>query len=360
MIGAGKIGGVFCSTMLSTRKYLVRLQVVLWAFSALLFYMKFKALPFYPAVYILAITVTSFSIFAAIVYGYMFLYNRFYQTKGLLSFILVVFLFFWALVFSKIFIENRFVSQLTSVHFRLFYSDQVLVSKVHFANAFSNCFFALITGILFKSFTESLALRERQAEIQKKHLETELNQLKAQVQPHFLFNSLNNLYYDTYKTLPAVAERIAMLSDIMRYFMEESPKELVPIATEVDFVEDFIRLEGVRFPYPIDVQIEKEVNPELMVPPMLLIPLVENTFKHGVKNDGEATSIEIRLRHHNNRLSFTTKNKIYSKKEMRREGVGLKNLRDRLTLLYGKNYVLKTQEEDGYFLAELTIPAHEN
>lgn len=346
--------------MLSTRKYLVRLQAVLWAFSALLFYAKFKALPRYPGIYILAITITSFAIFASIVYGYTFLYNCLYKKLSRISFVAVVFVFFWAIVFLKIFIENRFVSQLTNVHFRLFYSAHVPIAKVHFANAFSNCFFALIIGILFKSFMESLALRERQAEIQKKHLETELNQLKAQVQPHFLFNSLNNLYYDTYKTLPAVAERMAMLSDIMRYFMEESPKEQVPISTELEFVEDFIRLEGVRFPYPIDIKLEKNVAPDLMVPPMLLIPLVENTFKHGLKNDGERSSIEISLRHHDNRLHVTTRNKCYPKKETERGGVGLQNLKERLHLLYGKNYVLHTQKADGYFLAELTIPLHEN
>lgn len=347
--------------MLSTRKYLLRLQVVLWTFSALLFYMKYKMLPMYPGIYILAITVNSFAAFAAIIYGYVQLYNTLFHKIKSVYFILLVFVFFFSIVFLKIFIENNFISQLTHIHFRLFYSDREVIAKVHFANAFSSCFFALITGILFKSFMESLTLRERQAEIQKKHLETELNQLKAQVQPHFLFNSLNNLYYDTYKVLPSVAERMAMLSDIMRYFMEESPKEQVPISTELEFVEDFIRLEGVRFHYPIHIEIDKDINMNLMVPPMLLIPLVENAFKHGVKNDGEASNIEIKLRHKENRLTFTTKNKCYKTwMERGRNGVGLKNLRDRLTLLYSHNYRLKTEEQNGCFLAELTIPVYEN
>jgi LytS/YehU family sensor histidine kinase len=154
---------------------------------------------------------------------------------------------------------------------------------------------------------------------------------------------------------------MARLSDIMRYFMEESPKEQVPIATELELVEDFIRLEQVRFHFPIEVDIDKAIRMDLMVPPMLLLPLVENVFKHGIKFDAQGSSIEIRLRHQDNHLTFTTKNKCYKKLlETGRDGVGLKNLRERLTLLYQNNYCLQAQEVNGNFVAELTIPAHEN
>jgi LytS/YehU family sensor histidine kinase len=95
------------------------------------------------------------------------------------------------------------------------------------------------------------------------------------VQPRFLFNTFNNLYYDTYKTLPSVAERMVMLSDIMRYFMEESPKERVPLSTEIEFIKDIVRLEQVRVSCPVNIIIDENIDTKLLVPPMLLIPLVE-------------------------------------------------------------------------------------
>jgi LytS/YehU family sensor histidine kinase len=230
---------------------------------------------------------------------------------------------------------------------------------VHFANNFGSCFFALITGALFKSFTESLSLREKQAEIQKKHLETELNILKAQVQPHFLFNTFNNLYYDTYKTLPSVAERMVMLSDIMRYFMEESPKERVPLSTEIEFVKDIVRLEQIRVSCPVNIMIDENIDTKLLVPPMLLIPLVENVFKHGVKSNGKDNTIDIKIMYEKNKLNFYTKNKSNTTNSIR-EGIGLQNLRERLALLFKDEFTLKAFQQDAYFIVMLTIPVYEN
>jgi LytS/YehU family sensor histidine kinase len=251
-------------------------------------------------------------------------------------------------------------------HSRLFWTDPAdptegAISKVHFANAFSSCFFVLMIAILFKSFIESVKLRAKQAEVQKKQMEAELNQLKAHVQPHFLFNSLNNLYYDIYKTLPQVANRIEMLSDMMRYFMEESPKTAVPLYTELEFVESYIALERVRIHFPVQIHIQKEIDTSLLVPPMLLIPLVENAFKYGVKGGDADSVIHLQLEQEEGKICFSTKNKVYGKKEQdSREGTGLKNLRERLALLYNGNFTLETIQENQYFVAQLKIPVYEN
>ncbi|HEX8278706.1 MAG TPA: sensor histidine kinase, partial [Segetibacter sp.] len=266
------------------------LQVFLWIFSAILFYLRYK-MPGYTALYIGALTVTSFAIYALIIYGYIYLYNKLYKNLRLWLFAAIIFFAFTGTVFLKILIENKYVGAVSIAHSRLFWSDPVetVITKVHFANAFSGCFFVLLIAILLTSFIESVKLRARQAEVQKKQMEAELNQLKAHVQPHFLFNSLNNLYYDIYKTLPHVANRIEMLSDMMRYFMEESPKTLVPISTELEFVESYIALEKIRFHSTVHIDVKKNIDSNLMLPPMLLIPLVENAFKYGVKNsDGES------------------------------------------------------------------------
>jgi len=335
------------------------MQVVIWVFSFILFYLKYSTLPLYYASYIFALTVHSFVFFAVIVYGYMYLYNKLFYRVIRIKFISIVGFLFIGLVLIKIYLENTFSSKLTEVYLRSFYSGDGFISFVHFANNFGSCFFALITGALFKSFTESLYLREKQAEIQKKHLQTELNILKAQVQPHFLFNSFNNLYYDTYKTLPLVAERLVMLSDIMRYFMEESPKERVPLSTEIEFVKDIVRLEQVRISCPVTIIIDENIDTKLLVPPMLLIPLVENVFKHGVKSNEKDNTIDIKIMHEKNKLNFYTKNKLNTKSSIR-EGIGLQNLRERLTLLFKDEFTLNAFQQEEYFIVMLTIPVYEN
>jgi LytS/YehU family sensor histidine kinase len=135
----------------------------------------------------------------------------------------------------------------------------------------------------------------------------------------------------------------------------------VPISTELEFIEDYIKLEQIRFHFPINIEIDKSINNNLMIPPMLLIPLVENTFKHGLKNDSEASKIEIKLSYENNKFRFRTKNKLYKNNDVNeRTGTGLKNLGERLLLLYKDDFVLDLSRQDENFIAELIIPAHEN
>lgn len=341
-------------------KNLLILQAAIWLFSAVLFYLQHR-IPAYPAIYVFTITINAFIFFAIIFYGYVWLYRNWYPRMKKVPFILTVFGFLSLVVVLRITLENTVVAQTTpNIFFRLFYSAEALVTYVHLANAFSSCFFVLLASVMYTSFTEAISLRARQAEIRKQHMEAELNGLKAQVQPHFFFNSLNNLYYDTYKTLPNVAERIAMLSDIMRYFMEESPKTYVPLSTELEFIRDFIQLEQVRIPYPVTVRIDDDIDHKLMLPPMLLIPLVENAFKHGLSASGGCT-IEISLRQEEDRIRFSTRNrKVERKDKSERQGTGLRNLKDRLNLLYEDDYRLDTRIEDQNYIAELIIPVYEN
>jgi len=343
--------------MESSSTRLVRLQAALWIFSALLFYLRHK-IPAYPTLYVVTITLNSFTHFILIFYGYLWLYRRHYQRMRRPVFILVVTGLMAVIVAMKITLENTLVARTThKIFFRLFYSDKVLVTPVHLFNALSACFFVLLTAILYSYFRESLLLKARQAEIGRQHMEAELNGLKAQVQPHFLFNSLNNLYYDTYKAVPPVAERIAMLSDIMRYFMEESPKAVVPLQTELEFLNDFIQLEKVRHSYPITIEMDVRADPRLLLPPMLLIPLVENTFKHGLSEKDQACCIRIAIIQEKRVLRVTTVNRhIPAREAAGRQGRGLQNLQERLHLLFGPVFGLRTRRENGNFIAELIIP----
>ena len=122
----------------------------------------------------------------------------------------------------------------------------------------------------------------------------ELNLLKSQVQPHFLFNTLNNIYYEAFREAPRTALLIGRLSDIMRYFVDESPKEKVTLATEIKFLENYIALEEIRIRHGVKVTFEQRYEGNPVIPPMLLMTFVENIFKHGIDRSAPATPLPFR------------------------------------------------------------------
>jgi LytS/YehU family sensor histidine kinase len=146
----------------------------------------------------------------------------------------------------------------------------------------------------------------------------------------------------------------------MRYFIEENSKDYVSLESELKFIDSYIQLEKIRFHSSIAVIIDKKVNRNISIPPMLLIPLVENIFKHGISNNGHLNEIEICINFENSRLYFMAKNTIHQSAGNTRTGTGLNNLRERLVLLYKDAFALQVRNNDQYFIAELSIPIYEN
>lgn len=339
--------------MLSSKNNLVVLQVAVWLLSVALFYVYLKQrLVNYSVAYVVSVTLTSFVSFAAIIYGYVFLYNRlYYRKRRVMLIFLSVLILFIVVAGLRMYIEATVITRYTKQTSIFFYG------KVHWSYTLISCFFALIVGMLLKAFAESVKLKTRQAEIQQKQLETELKQLKAHVQPHFLFNSLNNLYFDTYTILPGVADRIARLSDIMRYFIEETPRETVQLSTETTFIESYIELEKVRLHTPLEINMDVTADLNTRVPPMLLIPLVENVFKHGIQNNGQQNKVFIKLHQQNGRLHFLVRNTAAPQQtESLRKGTGIPNLKERLALLFKNDYRLDIKRVGDQFIAELEFP----
>jgi len=181
--------------------------------------------------------------------------------------------------------------------------------------------------------------------------------LKLQVQPHFLFNALNSIYYRVYKVDPPSAGLIERLADIMRYFVDESPKDEVPVYTEVAFIENYIALERIRIRHGASVHFEKAFNPDLRIPPMLLMTFVENIFKHGIDKSLKQNQVTISLVQQNNHLFFTTRNrKVDPEAGYGRGGFGIINLTKRLRMLYGDKFELNIDGEGELFTAFLKIP----
>lgn len=192
----------------------------------------------------------------------------------------------------------------------------------------------------------------------------ELQYLKAQINPHFLFNTLNNLYGLSLEESKKVPGMILKLSDILSYSLYESAVDRVPLEKEIHLVKDFISLEMERYGDRMQVafEIDEEVDEQVEIAPLLLIPLVENAFKHGVKEATEAIPIRIHIIQADKELIFEVQNQISEVLEptpSKKQGLGLKNLKRRLDLVYPKRHQLETHRKADQYIAQLKIQIDE-
>jgi len=187
-------------------------------------------------------------------------------------------------------------------------------------------------------------------EIQGRHLQTELQLLKSQVNPHFLFNTLNNLYslsLDKSKKLPQVIKK---LSDLMSYMFESSKNQKVSLIKEIEFIKNYLALEKLRLATDSDIIFSVEGNPDdKTIAPMLFIPIVENCFKHGVTATTGKFFVHLNLAIKKKKLLFTADNNIGLKLEKASSGMGLKNVRRRLELLYPNHHNLVVHKKKDSF-----------
>lgn len=209
-----------------------------------------------------------------------------------------------------------------------------------------------------KFFKDSMQQRQRLQEQEKQQVALELNFLKAQVHPHFFFNTLNNLYSLTLQRSDHAPEVVLKLSSLMSYMLYESGAPYVPLDKEIANLENYIDLEQLRFGKRLSLSFVKEgIAPgtPLRIPPLLLLTFVENSFKHGISQTIGDGRIDIFLKADPRELFFRIDNSI-GEPPSTNNGLGLKNVTRRLDLLYGSGYRLdKTQTAD-HFHVTLKIP----
>ena len=192
--------------------------------------------------------------------------------------------------------------------------------------------------------------------------ETELKYLKSQINPHFLFNSLNSIYALSLKKSDLAPELILKLSDILRYILYEGSEKKVSLAQEVKYLQSFLELEKVRHGdrMALDIKIEGELE-ENEIAPMLLIPFVENSFKHGLGKDKAGGFVRVRLEAHDRQLNFSIANSKpknghrLSNEKGYTGGIGLKNVKKRLNLLYPNKHKLTVSDTENEFDVSLQL-----
>lgn len=206
------------------------------------------------------------------------------------------------------------------------------------------------------------SLEIEKTEIENKHLQSELKNLKYQLQPHFFFNSLNSIYSLTGISPESAQKAIHTLSKLMRYLLYDTKREQVDISVEIDFLKKYIQLMEIRQSQEVKTNFDfPEIKEGVYtIAPLLLIPAIENAYKHGVAADGES-EISIKMTLTNCELQFSCVNSYYPRKKPDTEGsgIGLDNLKKRLELLYPGKSQLITEVKDNkfYFLLSLKIMA---
>ncbi|WP_227990906.1 sensor histidine kinase [Flavisolibacter ginsenosidimutans] len=195
----------------------------------------------------------------------------------------------------------------------------------------------------------------QQLRIQKQ--EAELNYLRSQTNPHFLFNTLNNIYSLARDKSDLAPESILRLSKILRFMLYETGGDYISIEQEIKIIDDYISLETLRYDETLRINFNYDIEDmKQAVPPLLLIPLVENAFKHGVSETRDQPFVDVHLSLRQRQLSFVVKNsaEAVSAEGGVKENIGLANLRRQLELLY-KEFTLFVQHEKAVFTAELKI-----
>ncbi len=238
--------------------------------------------------------------------------------------------------------------------------DQEYYASFHFARILSVLWgflsFIVITAMI-KLAVNWFDLESKRKQLENEKLTAELNYLKSQINPHFLFNTLHNLNYLALSKDDATSSVIIKLSNIMRYMIYEVNKESVPISKEIQYMKDYIELERIRLnkPFRIDFQVSKEVE-EVNIAPLLLFTCLENAFKHGVSDKQGNCWIKVSLALEGKKLVYKVSNsKVLKMQPASPSGFGLKNLKKRLELHYPNLHTLNIEETDDSFWIHLII-----
>jgi len=215
-----------------------------------------------------------------------------------------------------------------------------------------------LMAVLIKFMIDWFRTQKQKSELMARNKTSELALLRSQINPHFLFNTLNNLYSLVYKKSDEAPSMVMKLSDIMRYMLYDSNSEKVSLEKEIEYIGSFIELNELRLQEGqfVSFDVEGDIQSRV-IPPMLLVPFVENAFKHGRKKY-KLPGITIRLEVTGNRLDFDIRNYLHGSATINKDqqgGIGLGNVRKRLDMIYPGTYTLDIDQTHEEYHVHLTI-----
>ena len=240
------------------------------------------------------------------------------------------------------------------LYLRLFSGDLEGYLKIKLETSFFIFFLPIPVLFIIWIFEQWKWVQNLKAEKSK----TELSLLRTQINPHFFFNTLNNLYALTIKNSKEAPDVILKLSDMMRYTIYEGEKETVKLADEIEYLYNYIELHKIRYKKTVEIIFKHEVDTNLSLAPLLYIILLENAFKHGIETLTENAFIHINLYDDTDFIYFKIENNFDPKEISEAKGIGLTNLRRRLALIYPKKHELTVDKTNNTYNVSLKIAKH--
>ncbi len=278
--------------------------------------------------------------------NYFFFLPRFFKHKNIgryfLEFLPVFILLGYLVVLGKQFILGGYP-----------YTERWLYSTRFAVNVILSTLFLVFFVGLLKFVEDWFELEARKTALENEKLTSELRFLKAQINPHFLFNTLNNLYYLAFNNSPNTTEVIAKLSQMMRYMLYDSNHPKVSLNKEIEYIQNYISLEKLRFEKDVPIEFEVEGNTAgVTIVPLVLITFLENAFKHGVSNTAKNSWIKAKINVAKGVCHYEVANSKIAesgKTVKEKSGIGLQNVKRRLDLSYPDNYEIEVADkEDSY------------
>lgn len=224
------------------------------------------------------------------------------------------------------------------------------IFPVVIVNALLLWLLSIVSSILWTAYN-----RLKQTESEK--FSAQITSLKSQINPHFLFNTLNNIYATAIDTSPKTADMVDKLSEMMRYTMKDTQQDFVLLEDEINYVSNFIELQKIRLDRSVKLEYHILENiPALQIAPMLLTPFIENAFKHGVNSEQKSRiKIEIAMDRTEFQLSVVN-NKVDVQRHLsERSGLGIENTKNRLNLIYPSKHLLVINDTEKEFFVSLYI-----
>ena len=297
---------------------------------------------------------------------YLFI-PRFLIQKKYFQFVLYYFIFLCLLYLFNYYIQSqtygipKYIAsriQMSSItpFLRKFFS---FYSNINFTGALPTCCMMLV----IKYYKDWHANKIKNDVLIRENKQAELQLLKAQIHPHFLFNTLNNIYSFTLTESTKAADLVNMLSGMMDYITSEGEKTLVPLEKEIQFIKDYIGLENVRYGDRLKLSINIFGNyHDMMVTPLLMIPFVENSFKHGASEMRGHQWINLDISIDGQQLDFKLSNSKpgQEKNKNGKRGIGLSNVQKRLDLLYPGKHILKLESTNDKYSVHMQVSLHQS
>lgn len=230
-----------------------------------------------------------------------------------------------------------------------------------FVHYFAQTFSAAWVFALMKLIKDQYIVQQRSLVWEKEKVQSELKVLKAQLNPHFLFNTLNNIYALSLVNSPVTSKSINGLSEILDHVLYKCNSKYVPVSEEIKLINNYIELEKLRYNDRLHVNFTYSIDEDAMVVPLVLLSLVENAFKHGAGEDIGKPVIDIVLNLQGENFYFSVSNGFLPEAgENKTDRIGLINIRKQLDLLYGDRYQLKVSTDNNIYVVLLAIRLNNN